>query len=566
MSIPLNIGGKDGLDVQTRVVLTNETQHKVISPGMAGKVTLIGAFPSADSEIYAVTSYAEYLATYKITNEKEAEEYDAHRAIKRIFMEGIEGYRGATSVTCININTAYPASNSITIENVDNLNSKIVELENDISRYTSTLERLRREKAEYENRIEELQSKDTLTSDERDELATTQEHLADSISLIAEYQQELINASSEYDAYSAFQGYYSDEYGIVQMPADGLLTFKKLKDALKKIADDDTDMIFISSDLHDCIKRGKSDASSTAYDTTQAPNLGVVYDELLDFIDNEYTNHRPLTYIGHIRTADVTTDVSYASGITSGIIDIDSGKTLNLEAKDEDYGVGYGDTNWGAKQIAELFTRENNELSTCGLFYQGGTINGEKVDAMQVAAHICGWLAGMNVSEDLTYRTIPGLTSINKEVYFGKGDEGTLINNLGIQVIRPKDRLAKTFYVNNSVMPTGWHTNHVRSVIYLLKQYEFEAGLGINNITSNIEAFQTSLETVSKSVMQNVEVIRSVTIGDIEVLNHYHIYVPIDIVLAGVVTKISVGVSMELDEEGTAGTTLTTTGYNFYYY
>ena len=566
MTIPLNIGGSDGLDIQTRVVLKNETSHTVLRPGMAGKVTLIGSFPSADQEIHAVTSYAEYLATYNITNPKLADQYDAHRAIKRIFMEGMATEVGASSVTCININTEYNSTNTIDIESREDLEEQMATVESDIARYRQSVAELRIRVSNEQRRIEELSAKPTLTSNEQAELERLTLNLDDDIPALNDAILMLKNAQELYTKYLTFEGYLSNANGVVKINSEQLLTFSKLKKALKMIADDDTDILFISSDLHDCVIGGKSDAEGTnPYTDEQAPNLGVVYDTLLDFIDNEYTNHRPLTYIGFIRTAQTESSNATVTGIPTDKIQIDSGKVLDSNKSEEDYGVGYGDTDWGAKQIATLFTRENNELATAGLFYQGGRLNGENIGSMELAAHMCGWVAGKNVGDDLTYDTIPGLTSINDELFFQKGDAGTLLNNYGIQVIRPKDRLEKTFYVNNSIMPTGWHTNHVRSVIYLLKKYEFEAGLGINNIVTNVEAFRTNLMNVSKEVMKEVEVIRSVTLGEIEVINNYHLYIPVDIVLAGVVTKISVGVSMSIDEEGNAGTTLTTTGYNFYY-
>ena len=578
MTIPLNIGGSDGLDIQTRVVLKNETRHEVLRPGMSGKVTLIGAFPSADDEIRAVTSYAEYLSVYGITNPKQAEQYDAHRAIQRLFMEGIEGEMGATSVTCINITSEFTQTNSLNVESQQDLTSKIEELSTQLQDYRQRLNnaRLQRDtfqatKEQLEVTINTLSAIDNPTAQEEEELADARTAYdqadvgyQDALGSITTYTNLIREAEELLTKYNSFSGYLTQENDTIKINPATLLTFEKFKTALKKIADEDTDMLFISSDLHDCVIGGNSGTPNTEYDTSQAPNLGVVYDTLIDFIDNEYTNHRPLTYVGHIRTAS-TENNNTLTGIPSEYIEIDSGRTPNTDFKDTDYNVSYGDEKWGAKQIATLFTRENNELCTAGLFYQGGIINGKKVGSMELAAHICGWLAGRNVGEDLTYQTIPGLTSINEEVFFQKGDAGTLLNNYGIQIIRPKDRLAKTFYINNSIMPTGWHTNHVRSVIYLLKKYEFEAGLGINNIITNIEAFRTSLENVSKEVMKEVDVIRSVTLGDIEVINNYHIYIPVDIILAGVVTKISVGVSMAIDEEGTAGSTLTTTGYNFYY-
>ncbi|RAP49743.1 MAG: hypothetical protein BZ138_07290, partial [Methanosphaera sp. rholeuAM270] len=287
------------------------------------------------------------------------------------------------------------------------------------------------------------------------------------------------------------------------------------------------------------------------------------------------TNHRPVNYIGAIKTRAQPEGKSInvaSNGIESEIIRV-NGVHYNYESESDlalrkkytpTKGNPYADIlEWGAVDIANLFTRTTNELSSCGLFYQGGIINGEEVDAMELSAHICGWLCSIPLNQDLTYQTIPKLTSISEEPYFGENDAGRLLNEAGIQVIKPKNRLDKTFYVNNAIQPTGWHTNHIRVVTYLLKRLQFESGLGINNFTSNIEAYRASLEATANEVKDEYDLIRSVEIGDVQVISHYHIYVPVTIVLSGVVTLISVGVSMALDEQGNVGTYIkTTSGYS----
>lgn len=640
MEFPLNIG-TDGLDIQTRVVLSNETRHSLEYPGKAGKVTLIGAFPTHDSNIYTVRSYPEYLNVYGLKDTNSDKQYDAHRAIGRLFMRGINGYRGATQVTCVNINTSYSATNSLTVESEAELDLKIAQqkakvdidklLENrytyEVSSYdaglittpsgqTPTQSDLDTIESEIDSLVEEITALinkkyldaanfTTGTDSNTDEkqlstktstLRTKSNSLGSGYALLYKSynasqspsgsettEQKAIsrrrttqnksatinrnNWSGDVDVLRVLENIlrYTDETtGVVQIDAGTFLSFEKLKIALKKIAGEDTDLLFISSDLHDCVKGGKLGPEDEDYDATQASNLGQVYEELLNFINNEFSSHKPLTYVGHIRTSG-TGGSSTITGLDSQLIKIDSGSKLNPASRETTYGVSYSDLNWGVKQITKLLATENNELNTCALFYQGGTINGEQVDAMELAAHMCGWIACGNVGEDLTYQTIPGLTSINEELFFGLGDAGTELNNCGVNVIRPKSRLDKTFYVNNSVNPCGWHVNHVRSVIYLLKQYAFESGLGINNITSNVVAFRASLENVSKKVMDEVDLIRDVQLGDIEIINNYHLYLPIDIILAGVVTKLSVGVSMTIDETGEAGSNQTTNGYNFYY-
>lgn len=310
-------------------------------------------------------------------------------------------------------------------------------------------------------------------------------------------------------------------------------------------------------------------------------NIGDVYDYILDYIDNEFTNHRPVNYVGTVKTRkgvdpEGTNNLRADLGVGSKVIKIYSDiytpielpKDVSEEKENKKHEVTeknpYADiVEWGALDIAKLFTRTTNELSTCGLFYQKGIINGEQVDEMEFAAHMCGWICSIPLDQDLTYQTIPGVTDINEEPYLNKNDAGALLNMAGIQVVKSKSRLDKTFYVNNSIQPTGWHTNHIRAVTYLLKRLQFESGLGMNNFANNVEMYRTLLDTTAKDVLEECEVIRSVDVGEVQVLSSYHIYVPIEIVLSGVITLINIGVSMALDETGTAGTYLkSTSGYS----
>ena len=190
-----------------------------------------------------------------------------------------------------------------------------------------------------------------------------------------------------------------------------------------------------------------------------------------------------------------------------------------------------------------------NELAVAALFYNGGTILDEEVGPGEFAAHMCGWIATLPVSQDLTYLTIPGVKGIDEELYLGKNDAGTLLNQYGINIIKPKSRKDNTYYVNNSITPTGWHLNHVRSVCYLLKRYAFEAGLGITNLAAQLETFKANLNSVTKDVMDKVEVITDVTFDDeIVVIDPYHVALALNVELAGVVTRIDVGVSMTLQD------------------
>lgn len=421
------------IDVRTRVELSNETVKESGRPGEAGKVALIGAFPSTSQDVYSCTSLRALQRHYSITPGTKSEtEFDGARAAKRIFMDGINGYSGATTVTCVNISDETLDTNNLSA---------------------------------------------TVTSG---------------------------NTTSA-DVTSAIK-----------------LTWDKLIMALNKINDDDMDVLFIASDLRDAVDDDH--------------DLEAVYDKVIGFVNNKFIMQRP-TYV--VAPVVCTEDIS--GGQPDGI----PSTTIQVTESERD-----GKKIPGAEQVANCFNTATNELTTAGLFCQGGKITNnsktDTVDVMEMAAHMVGWMCSLPVSQDLTYQDIPGVTGISEELYLGEDDAGEYLNKCGIQVIKPKSRTNNIFCVNNSVNPSGWHTNHVRSVAYLLKQYGLEAGLGLNNFENNLDAFKANLNNVTNTVLQNVDLITNVEIGDIELIEPYEIYVPIQITLAGVITLIKVGVNMVL--------------------
>ena len=309
------------------------------------------------------------------------------------------------------------------------------------------------------------------------------------------------------------------------------MTWDRLKKALSKIADDDFDMLFIGNDLHEA--------------TDENHDLIDVYTLILNFLNNNFATKRPAYLIGCVTTKDAN---DQPDGLKS--------KYINVNGNENPKRIG-------AAQICDVFKRnakgqlekideptekvDSNELAVGALFYNGGTIHDETVGPGEFAAHMCGWIATLPVNQDLTYLTIPGVTDIDEELYLGVNDAGAILNKMGINIIKPKSRKDHTFYVNNSITPTGWHLNHIRAVSYLLKRYAFEAGLGINNLVSQLEKFKANLNSITNDVMDKIDVITDVTFEDeITVIDPYHIALAMNVELAGVVTRIDIGVSMTL--------------------
>ena len=178
-------------DIRTRVELKNETQRETVSRGVSGKVALIGAFPSSKQRIFAAENFSQIVNHYGI-NLGTTDEYwyNGVRASKRIFMEGIRGYNGANSITCLNICTLKPSQY-----------------------YTVS--------TEYQDEIPETESYDITSVSINSSNSTTR-------------------LAIENDFSSVLQN-------------DIQLTFDKLEKALHQIADEDMDLLFISSDLREIL-------------------------------------------------------------------------------------------------------------------------------------------------------------------------------------------------------------------------------------------------------------------------------------------------------------------------
>ncbi|WP_455644831.1 hypothetical protein [Methanosphaera sp.] len=106
----------NSMDINTRIEIENETVKNINEPGQAGKVGLIGAFPSIDQTTYVFTSLSELRDTYGIVPKSDSEKnFDGALAAKRIFMEGIDDCEGASSISTVNICTSALKTSNISV-------------------------------------------------------------------------------------------------------------------------------------------------------------------------------------------------------------------------------------------------------------------------------------------------------------------------------------------------------------------------------------------------------------------------------------------------------------------
>ena len=171
---------------------------------------------------------------------------------------------------------------------------------------------------------------------------------------------------------------------------------------------------------------------------------------------------------------------------------------------------------------------------------------------MEAAAHIAGFMATLPIGTSLTNKIIPGVEGIpeGEEMFFGKGDAGEILMNSGIQIVKPYNRNDKTFCIKNSIQPSGYDIAHVRTIAYLLRQYDLISTIGQTNDNVPIEALKAQIKATSENVRKlSNRLITEVTIGKERILSPWKIYIPIRIRMRGIINVIKIGVSMEIIDE-----------------
>lgn len=100
------------IDINTRVEITDETVKEITTPGQAGKIGLIGAFPNIDKTVYVFETLDQLRNKHGIVPNSGSEvNFNGALAAKRLFMDGVDNCAGAETVTTVNITQDNKLSN-----------------------------------------------------------------------------------------------------------------------------------------------------------------------------------------------------------------------------------------------------------------------------------------------------------------------------------------------------------------------------------------------------------------------------------------------------------------------
>ena len=288
----------------------------------------------------------------------------------------------------------------------------------------------------------------------------------------------------------------------------------------------------ISSDIRNAIPK-KDDIRYKGTSFTAAGTINDVYDMITYYENNVFSIQKPVYWINWLNKLPGTNGNSTVTGINTTLVDVP-----------------------GAKSEAEYYNSiDKTNIGTAGWYCQPLEIHGASVNRMEAAAHIAGFMATQGIGTSLTNKVIPGITGIpeGQEMFFGKGDAGEILMNAGIQVVKPYNRNNGTFCIKNSIQPSGFDVAHVRTIAYLLRQYDLISTIGQTNDNVPIEALKAQIKSKSEEVRKlSNRLITEVTIGKEKILSPWKIYVPIRIKMRGIINVIKLGVSMEIIDESNA--------------
>lgn len=182
-----------------------------------------------------------------------------------------------------------------------------------------------------------------------------------------------------------------------------------------------------------------------------------------------------------------------------------------------------------------------------GLLTQQFIIGNTTLSALESAAYYCGLVAGMNVGNSFTMKTVEGITGVTPELSFETGGSGKKLLEAGITTVKCQDRANDRYVVMNSEQPNGYdlYINRVRD--YVVKQFALHQFLGDKNKPKTLNEIKQEVDRVKDLCVNTLDLLEdinySVAKTDVDCVEVY-----IDSLLfAGVITTINVYVRIEVE-------------------
>lgn len=181
------------------------------------------------------------------------------------------------------------------------------------------------------------------------------------------------------------------------------------------------------------------------------------------------------------------------------------------------------------------------------LITQSLSVNGEALDLLSSIAYYTALIAGMNVGNTMTMKTVNGVTGISPELDFETGGAGKSLLEAGITTFKCANRNNGRYIVVNSEQPNGYdlYINRVRD--FVIKEFSLHEFLGEKNRTATLSEIEHMLASVKQRCVTDLDLLEDIQYRVVKKnANCVDVYID-SLLFAGIITRIDVYVTLEVE-------------------
>ena len=182
-----------------------------------------------------------------------------------------------------------------------------------------------------------------------------------------------------------------------------------------------------------------------------------------------------------------------------------------------------------------------------GVITQSFTVNDNVLTLLQSIAYYTGLIAGMNVGNTMTMKTVDGVTALNSELSFETGGDGKTLLEAGVTTFRCANRGEGRFICVNSEQPNGYdlYINRVRD--FVIKEFALHKFLGERNRQATLNEIEHMLASTKEKCVTDLDLLEDIEYHVVKKnANCVDVYID-SLTFAGLITEIDVYVTIEVE-------------------
>ena len=189
-----------------------------------------------------------------------------------------------------------------------------------------------------------------------------------------------------------------------------------------------------------------------------------------------------------------------------------------------------------------------------GIITQQLSVNGTVLSIEESGAYYTGVLAGLNVGNSMTMKTIPNVDGVSPELTFEFNEEtkapiskGAKLMSAGLTTVKCQNRNTGNYIVVNSEQPNGLdlYINRVRD--YVAKEFALHQFLGERSNEASLNGIKQEIERVKDKCVNTLDLLEDI-VYSVQKRSASCVDIYIDSLLfAGIITEIEVYIKVEVE-------------------